>query len=151
IAQSVILDECLEDRVKALVVADAAIKKFGKRPALIRQKSKILRHQGLNDAAASLLIEIEDDIGGLAPFHQGLALRDGGVAAANANRHDDALRLLRKADAVFAAKGTHDALRIGLTVDEAMVLWEQGQRANALRRAGDALEAVEQIDASASR
>jgi hypothetical protein len=77
IAQSVILDECLEDHTKALTVVDAAIERFGRRPALIRQKSKVLRHQGLNDAAASLLIEIEDDIAHLAPFDQGLALRDG--------------------------------------------------------------------------
>lgn len=151
IAQSVILDECLEDQPKALTVVNAAIEKFGRRPELIRQKSKVLRHQGLNDAAASLLIEIEDDIDYLAPFDRGLALRDGGVAAANAKRYDDALRLLRKADAVLAEKGSHEALRIGLTIDEAMVLWEQGQRAAALRRAGDALEAVEQIDPSASR
>jgi hypothetical protein len=102
-----------------LAVIDGAIEKFGRRPPLIRQKSKVLRHQGLNDAAASLLIEIENDIADLAPFDQGLALRDGAVAAAHAKRHDDALRLVRKADAVFAAKGSHEALRIGLTIDEA--------------------------------
>ena len=151
IAQSVILDECLDDRTRALAVVDAAIDQFGKRPTLIRQKSKVLRNQGNNDGAASLLIEIEDEIGRLAPFDQGLALRDGGVAAANANRHDDALRLLRKADAVFAAQGSQAALRVGLIVDEAMVLWAQGQRAAAVRRAGDALEAVEPIDPTATR
>ena len=151
IAQSVILDECLDDRTRALAVVDAAIDQFGKRPTLIRQKSKVLRNQGNNDGAASLLIEIEDEIGRLAPFDQGLALRDGGVAAANANRHDDALRLLRKADAVFAAQGSQAALRVGLIVEEAMVLWAKGQRAAAVRRAGDALEAVEPIDPTATR
>ena len=151
VAQSVILDECLEDRTEALAVIDAAIEKFGKRPTLIRQKSKVLRHQGSNEAAASLLIEIEDDIADLPPFDQGLALRDGGVAAANSNRHDDALRLLRKANAVFAAQGSHEALRVGLTVDEAMVLWQKGQRQAGLRRTGDALETVERLDPAVSR
>jgi hypothetical protein len=151
IAESVMLDESLDDRPQALAVVEAAIEKFGKRPALVRQKSKVLRHEGLNEAAASLLIEIEDEIGALAPFDQGLALRDGAVAAALAKRHDDAIRLLRKADAVFAATGSQEAMRVGLTVDEAMVLWEQGLRVDALRRAADALEAVEAIDPSATR
>jgi hypothetical protein len=150
IAESVILDEGLEDGAHALAVVEAAIGTFGKRPQLIRQKSKVLRHQGDNDAAASALIEIEDAIGGLPPFDQGLALRDGAVAAADAGRDDDALRLLRKANAVFAAKGTHLAMCAGLTVDEAMVLWRQGRRAEALGRAGDGLDAVETIDLAAS-
>ena len=151
IAESVILDEGLEDRAQALVVVDAAIEKFGKRPALIRQKSKVLKHQGLNDAAASLLVEIEDNIGALAPFDQGLALRDGAVAAAHAKRYDDALRLLRKADAVFAAEESLAAMRVGITIDAAMILWDQRHQRDALQQAGDALEAVETLDPVASR
>ncbi|MEZ5850424.1 MAG: ATP-binding protein [Hyphomicrobiaceae bacterium] len=151
IAQSVILDEGLEDRAKSLEVIDVAIVKFGTLPALIRQKSKVLRHQGANEAAANALIEIEDDIAKLPPFDQGLALRDGAVAAFHANRFIDALRLFGKASSVFAAKGGSEAMCVGLTVDEAMVLWELGQREEAIRRAGDALEAVEKINPSASR
>ncbi len=105
----------------------------------------------MNDAAVSLLIEIEDEIVELGPFDQGLALRDGAAAAADAKRYDDALRLFRKAEAVFAAKGGSDAMCIGLIIDEAIVLWELGERAAAIRRAGDALEAVEKIDPSTSR
>ena len=151
IAQSVILDEGLEDRTKSLEVIDAAIQQFGRRPALIRQRSKVLRHQGSSDAAASALIEIEDEIAELAPFDQGLALRDGAAAAADAKRYVDALRLFGKAKSVFAAKGDAEAMCVGLTVDEAMVLWELGQREDAIRRAGDALEAVEKINPSATR
>lgn len=151
IAQSVILDEGLENRTKSLEVIDAAIHQFGRRPALIRQKSKVLRHQGSSEAAAAVLIEIEDEIAELAPFDQGLALRDGAVAAADAKRFSDALRLFGKAKAIYESKGGCEAMCIGLTVDEAMVLWEFGRRARAIRRAGDALEAVEKLDPSVSR
>lgn len=151
IAQSVILDEGLNDRQRSLDVIEAAIEKFGNRPVLIRQKSKVLKHEGLDDAAASLLIEIEDSITELTPFDQGLALRDGAEAAAAAKRYDDALRLFRKAETAFASSGDSGALRIGLIVDEAIVLWELGQREAAIRCAGDALEAVEKIDSSSSR
>jgi tetratricopeptide (TPR) repeat protein len=151
IAQSVILDEGLDDRTRSLEVISDAIEMFGQRPSLIRQKSKVLKHQGLHDAAASALIEIEDGITGLAPLDQGLAFRDGGEAAANAKRFDDALRLFSKANAVFAVKEGFRALSIGLIVDEAMVLWELGRRAEAIRRAGDALEEAEEIDPLVSR
>lgn len=151
IAQSVILDEGLEDRMKSLEIIDTAIEKFGKRPALIRQKIKVLRHQGSKDGAAALLIEIEGKISELAPFDQGLALRDGAVAAADVKRYDDALRLFDKAEAVFAAKEGCEAISIGVTIDGAMVLWELGQRGAAIRRAGDALEAVEKINPLASQ
>lgn len=151
IARSVILDEGISDRKSSLEVIGAAIEKLGKQPALIRQKSKVLKHEGLDDAAASLLIEIEDQITDLTAFDRGLALRDGAEAAAAAKRPDDALRLFRKAEAAFASDGGNRALRIGLIVDEAITLWELGQLEAAIRRAGDALEAVEEIDASASR
>jgi tetratricopeptide (TPR) repeat protein len=151
IAESVILDEGLKEGEQSLTVVDAAIAQFGRSPALIRQKSKVLAHQGQNDAAASLMIEIEHDIGLLAPFDQVLALRDGAAAAAQAKRHEDALRLFRKAEAGLAAKGAHEALRAGFAIDEALVLWDQGNRRDALRRVGDALDAVEAFNPDLSR
>lgn len=151
IAQSVILDEGVEDRTGSLAVIDAAIEAFGKRPALIRQKAKVLRNMGQSEDAALLLIEIEDALAELPRFDQGLAFRDGAAAAFNAKRYSDALRLFGKAKAVFATRDQSEALCVGLTVDEAIVLWELGLRANAIRAAGDALEAVEALDPSASR
>lgn len=151
IAESVILDEGLKDGQQSLAVVDAAIAQYGSSPALIRQKSKVLGHQGQDDAAASLMIEIEHEIGSLPPFDQALALRDGAVAAARAKRHEDALRLFRKASDALSTHGSREAMQVGFAIDEALVLWDQGQRQHALQRAGDALHAVEAFGPDASR
>lgn len=151
IAESVILDEGLKEPEQSLALIEAAIAQFGSRPALVRQKSKVLAHQGRHDDAVSTLIAIEDKVGALPAFDRGLALRDGAVAAAKAARYEDALRLFRKADAAFAASPLRDGLRAGLIVEQALVFWQQGDRAEALRRAADALDAVACLDPSASR
>jgi tetratricopeptide (TPR) repeat protein len=151
IAESVILDEGLNDGEQALAVVDAALAQYGKTPALIRQKSKVLSHAGQDDAAASLLIEIEHTIGSLAPFDQVLALRDGAVAAARAKRYEDALRLFRKASCALPTSEARNAMRVGFVIDEALVLWEFGQRQHALERAADALHAVATLEATTSR
>lgn len=151
IAESVILDEGLKQPEQSLDLIGAAITRFGSQPALVRQKSKVQAHLGRHDAAVTTLIEIEDKVQALAPFDRGLALRDGAVAAAKAARYEDALRLFQKADAAFAESPLRDGMRSGLIVEEALVLWQQGDRTAALRRAADALEAVAALDPAASR
>lgn len=146
IAQSVILDEGLNDKARALAIIDAAIKRFGKRPALIRQKSKVFGHQGNAEAAAALIISIEPQLDQLAPFDRALALRDGAVESANANRLEDAARLFAKSRTILEAEKTHVALQIGLRTEEALVAWARSARCVALSTLADALEALEELD-----
>ncbi|MEE8297630.1 MAG: hypothetical protein V3R26_07365, partial [Hyphomicrobium sp.] len=151
IARSVILDEGLNDKERALATIDAAIKRLGKRPALIRQKSKVLGHQGNAEAAAALLISVELQLDQLAPFNRALALRDGAVESANANRLEDAARLFAKSRTILEAEKTHVALQIGLRTEEALVAWARPARCVALSTLVDALEALEELDPTASR
>ncbi len=151
IARSVILDEGLNDKERALSNIEDAIKRFGKRPALIRQKSKVLGHQGNAEAAAELFISIEPELDQLAPFNRALALRDGAVDCADANRLEDAARLFAKSRTILEAEKTHVALQIGLRTEEALVAWARSDRCGALPTLADALEALEKLDPTVSR
>ena len=151
IAQSVILDEGLDDKDRALAVIDAAIEHLGPRPALIRQKSKVLSHHGDDRAAAALFISIEARLDQLRPFDRALALRDGAVASANADRLEDAARLFAQSRATLEAKKSHVALQVGLRIEEALIAWARLDRCAALSTLADALEALEALNPKASQ
>ena len=151
IAQSVILDEGLDDKDRALAVIDAAIERLGPRPALIRQKSKVLWHHGDDRAAAALFISIETQLDQLAPFDRALALRDGAVASANADRLEDAARLFAQSRETLEAEKSRVALQVGLRIEEALIAWARLDRCAALSTLADALEALEALDPTASQ
>jgi hypothetical protein len=150
-ARSVVLDEVLSDQPGAIAIVDACITEFGSIPALIRQKSKVLGHGGDDRSATDLIVSVEDTIGAGQPFDRYLALRDGGVSAARAERFDDALRLFWKAYAVIAPEANSSARAVGLLVEIALTQWTTKRRAEAIATLADALDAVEAIDPTESR
>lgn len=150
-ACSVIIDESLGDRVSAIAVMDTAIEELGALPSLIRQKAKVLGHSDNHDAAARLLISVEDAVGVDQPLDRGLALRDGAVSAVKARLFDDALRLFRKAHEALAREGTHPALMLGLRIEIAIVLWTIADRSAALLEMADVLDAAALLDPKGSR
>jgi tetratricopeptide (TPR) repeat protein len=87
----------------------------------------------------------------LSAYDRALALRDGGVLAAKANRFGDAVRLFDKAHDAIGASTDGAALAGSFLVEKALVLWRAGDRAKALTVAGDALDAVEAFPADQSR
>jgi hypothetical protein len=95
--------------------------------------------------AATLILHIEDEVGGNSQFDRALALRDGAISAANAKKFEDALRLLDKARAALERVDGKLALSTGLLVDKSLVMWRSDKRSGALRLAVEALESVEQI------
>jgi hypothetical protein len=151
VARSVLLDEGLKERVRAISVIDDAIARQGPKAALVRQKSKVLRHSGDNAGAARLLLQVEPQLEELWPFDQMLALREGAISCANAGRIEDSLRLFRKAEMVLQELGTHNALVVGLRIEQALAMWRNNDLHGALSRLADAFEALEEADAEESR
>jgi len=149
-AQSVILDEGLNDQEAAANVIEAAIQELGNATALLRQKAKVLDHAGQSALSARLLISIEDEVSNDQPFDRSLALRDGAVAAAKSGFFLDAARLFTKAIDTLEAEGNHAALAIGLKVDLALTYWAERDRRATLTTLGDALDQVEVLDPAAS-
>jgi hypothetical protein len=150
-ARSVILDEGLKNLDEAVAVIDRAIAVHGVVPALLRQKSKVLGHAGRDAEAINVLLQVEDEVGNGSSFDRGLALREGAISAARAERFEDAARLFGKShDAMTAAPG-REALSAALIIEKALVLWRAGKRSDAILTAADALDAVEAISSTDSR
>jgi hypothetical protein len=145
---SVIRDEGLKDEEGALEAIDAAMTTLGAHPALVRQKAKVLGHYGHDDAAADLLITIEDAVGGAS---RALALRDGATSAARAGRYADAMRLYGKAAAAACENDGRAALCAGLRTEFAMAAWESGDRVAGLAALANVFDLLETIDHRASR
>jgi hypothetical protein len=120
-------------------------------PSLIRQKAKVLGHSDDHEAAARLLISVENAVGADQPLDRTLALRDGAVSAAHAHLFDDALRLFRKAHEALAREGEHPALMLGLRIEIAIVFWTIADRRAALLEMADVLDAAAPLDPSGSR
>lgn len=150
-ARSVILDEGLKRPEEAIAATDDAISKFGSLPALVRQKSKVLGHTGRHLDASELLQSIEDLVGLDSPLERALALRDGGVSAAEARRFIDAIRLFDKARDAINANPDSAPLASALLVEKALALWRGNNKPEALIVAGDALDAVEAFPHDQSR
>ena len=131
-ARSVIVDEGLSNTDEAIEIVDVAIEEYGRDPALIRQKSKVLGHYGREMEAADLLISIEDEVSLDSPFDRALALRDGGTSAARADRFADSARLFEMAYDALSGVEAYRALAAGLLADKALALWSSGDRASAL-------------------
>ena len=151
IAQSVILDEGLNDKDRALAVIDASVERLGLRPTLIRQKAKVLSNNDEINQAAELYIDIEAQLDQLSTFDQALALREGAIACAKVDRLEDAARLFAKSRAALEEKNIQPALQVGLQIEEALVAWARSDRHNALSLLANALVALEGLDPVASR
>ena len=94
-ARSVILDEGLDDKIKALGVVEDAIGKLGDVALLARQKAKVLAHAGDYFAAMGLVTEgIEDTVATDDLFDSALALRDGAIWASQAHNIPVALPII---------------------------------------------------------
>ena len=150
-ARSVILDEGLDDTVKALAVVDEATSEVGESALLIRQKAKVLGHIEDYAAATALMVSVEDTVARDDPFDRALALRDGAIWAARAEQLTVALRLFTKAFDALVQEGDHAALATGLKIEIALILWAIGDRAGAVDALAEAFEALERFDPAASR
>jgi hypothetical protein len=150
-AQSVILDECLDDAAAAIVTVDEAMAELSSAPALIRQKAKVLGHTGDDAASARLLMSVEDIVGAGEPFDRALALRDGGVSAARAELFPDAIRLFGKAHDILMRECDRPVLAVGVQIEIALTFWAMKDRPAAIVTLADALDGVEPLDPDGSR
>ena len=150
-ARSVILDEGLDEKEKAIAVIDEASRSLGESALLTRQKAKVLGHAEDYAAATALIESVEETVAVGDPFDRALALRDGAIWAARAEQLPAALRLFTKALAELVLEGAHAALATGLKIEIALILWAMGERADALAALAEAFEALEGFDPAASR
>jgi hypothetical protein len=150
-AQSVILDEGLNDKVKALAVIDEAAAELGPSAFLTRQKAKVLGHAEEYAAATALIETLEDTFAKDDLFDRALCLRDGAVWARRADQFPVALRLFAKAFDALVQESEHAALAIGIKIEIALVLWAMDDRAAAVGTLAEVFEGLEQFDPSASR
>lgn len=151
VARSIILDEGLKDIDRALATIDAAAKRSGMSPALVRQKAKVLGGNGREIEAVDLILSIEATVGGASQLERGLALRDGGTWAARIGRFDIAARFFANAVIASDEVDSSDALSAGLRVDLALALWDSGERAAALITLADTFDLLASLDPAASR
>lgn len=141
-AQSVILDEGLDDKEAAITTIESAIKELGPLTSLVRQKAKVLAHLDRHDQSIDVLLSIEDEVGGDSVLERGLALRDGGISAAKSGRFSDAIRLLDKARDAFLRNPDNMALADGILIEKTLAQWRSGQKPEAILTAAEALDAV---------
>jgi hypothetical protein len=150
-ARSMIFDEGLDDKIRALAVMDEAIGELGDDALLTRQKAKVLGHAEDYVAATALIESVEETVANDDPFDRALALRDGAIWAARADLLPGALRLFTRAFEALAEEGANPALATGLKIEIALILWTMGDRAAAVGALAEAFEALEQFDPAASR
>ncbi|MGU7772757.1 hypothetical protein ACV229_21605, partial [Burkholderia sp. MR1-5-21] len=82
IAQSVMLDECVDDSESALKVLDEAVEAFGDNVLLSRARAKIYWRSQDHEHALSILRNIADEVGRDNYVERAFALREAAISAA---------------------------------------------------------------------
>ncbi|MBN9023322.1 MAG: hypothetical protein J0H08_14780 [Rhizobiales bacterium] len=149
-ARSVILDEMIGDKARAIVTIDEAIETVGPDWRLVQQKAKVLAHDERHEDALSLYASVESQIVGKG-FDRAMALRGGALSAASLTRFEEAARLIHEARSALEGNPYFQAVSAGFLIDEALAQWRAKNRRAALVTIADALDAVASIDPSVSR
>lgn len=149
IAQSVLSDEFLNDRPKALAIVDAGLVALPDHPELLRQKAKVLGHDHQYDKARGILESIRAHTDRSSDIERMYALKEQAVAAANLGDLGAArTTFLDAASAAEAVQSEVTSVRahgVALRAEAAMCLWRSGDVKPALRELAPLIKKLEDI------
>lgn len=154
IAQSVLWDEFQNDRTRALTVVDNALEVYPKNSALLRQKAKVLGHDGHYKDARTILAALKSELDQRSSVEQLYVLKEEAVAAAKLGDFADAHYLFLQAasagneliEDMFDLK----CHKIALRAEAALCSWWLGEQSHALILLAAVLEETGEIDPGAS-
>ena len=154
IAQSVLWDEILGDRPKALAVIERAIEESPGDSALLRQKAKVLGHQGDFSGARTILASLQSELRERSSVDQLYTLKEEAVAAARLGDFEDARRLFIEAanvgDDMPEEMRDFHCHKIALRAEGALCAWWMEERSQALIELAEVLHEVAAIEPGSS-
>lgn len=154
VAQSVLWDEIQKDRRRAIAVVDQALEIYPENSTLLRQKAKVLGHDGDYEAARTILNALRPELDQRSSVEQLYVLKEEAVAAAKLGDFDDAHSLfLRAADAgddLIEDMVDLKCHKIALRAEAAICSWRLGEHVKALSALAPVLEDTSRIDPKSS-
>jgi len=154
VAQSVLWDEIQKDRRRAIAVVDQALEIYPENSTLLRQKAKVLGHDGNYEAARTILNALRPELDQRSSVEQLYVLKEEAVAAAKLGDFDDAHSLfLRAADAgddLIEDMVDLKCHKIALRAEAAICSWRLGEHVKALSALAPVLEDTSRIDPKSS-
>jgi tetratricopeptide (TPR) repeat protein len=150
-ARAVMLSEYAGDSEAAIRSLEEAEKKHPKNARLLRERAKIYYSKGNHSAALAIIEQVADAIPEHDHIERAFALREAAISAAKTGRLPDADGYFAKAYSAAAAVGSPAMRRmsVGLKADRALVKFQSGGRADAIRLVREAIIDAEQLDPKA--
>ena len=148
VAQAVILDEHENKKDRAVAVLNEAATAIGDDPILQSALANIRWRHHEYQAAFEIYRNVVDHVGGTDPAERAFLLRKAAMSAAKCDEWTLAATWFLNAQrAANSAHGeTMNAFAIGLGADSAVAAFKAGNVGQALRRFGDALKSLADID-----
>ena len=152
LAQSVILDEHLNNATRALSVLNEGTAKIGFHPLLSRAIANIHSNRGEHHQAHAIFLRIQDSTGRDNPIERAFTLRAAAMNAARIGEWSQATAWFRQAECAARLIETADMapIAIGLHVDSAVSSLESGAIAVAISTLAETLDELPSIAADES-
>lgn len=150
VAQSVLWDEMQKDRTRALAIVDQALEANPGNPTLLRQKAKVLGHDGDYETARTILSALKPELDQRSSVEQLYVLKEEAVAAAELGDFEDARSLFLQAsdtgDELVEDMVDFSCHKIALRAEAAICSWWMGEQVKALTALALVLEDTSRID-----
>ena len=155
VARSIILNEYLNDKEKALSILGEAVELLGQDPILGRAQATVHWHQGEHEIALEIYRSFIEHIGQDSPIERTFALREAAISAAKCSEWLLAEKWFLDGHRAAACLDSNNmfAMAIGLGADAAAAALRAGETSRALTgfvKSVDALENLEQDDSLAA-
>lgn len=146
--QTLVLDEYVKDREAAFVALDGAAERLPGNFDIERERGKIYWRGDEYADAYRILQGLEDRYEEIDPLDAAFALREAAISAAHVGNPAEAARLFDKAQAFALAgrDGRQSPFSVGLAADAALIRFEAGEEARAVRAMASVLDDVATID-----
>ena len=148
VARSIILNEYLNDKEKALSVLGEAVELLGQDPILGRARATVHWHQGEHEIALEIYRGIVEYIGQDSPIERTFALREAAISAAKCNEWLLAEKWFLDGHRAAACLDSNDmfAMAIGLGADAAAAALRAGDAGRALTEFAKSVDALTNLE-----
>jgi hypothetical protein len=154
VAQSVLWDEFKNDATRAITVIDHALNDRPEDPALLRQKAKVLGHEGNYESARAILTTLKPKLNQHSSVEQLYILKEEAVAAARLGDLADARSLFLQAasvgdeetDSIFNVR----CHKIALRAEAALCAWWMEDQSQALTELAAVLDETAAVNPETS-
>lgn len=147
-ARSVLLNEYLNNKEKALLILEEAVETLGHNPILDRAQATVHWHQGEYKSALKIYRTIAENIGKDSPVERTFALRQAAICAANCGEWLLAKEWFLDGQQAAACLDSDNmiAMAIGLGADASASAFRASDTSRALTGFLDSVEALENLD-----